>query len=311
MKYLITGASGFIGSYLTRYLLDQNHTVNAISRKFSNKTASALSGANLLNADLLDKDSLAQDYFKDVDTVIHLASANDQLSKNRSKGIELSAAGTANLLEKSVAYDAKNFILFSTLQVYGSELNGFYDESKILLPENDYAMNHIFAEKYCEMYTSLYDINCVVLRPSNVFGKFMSEDIDRWTLVPGCFCKEAIKTNTINLMSSGRQNRNFISLEQVSYALQNISHNINKKYDVVNLISDNYYTILEVAELVKSVFNEHFNISVKIKIQSEHPGITNSFTFSKEKISSYGGYFQESENSLKNSIKEIIRLLSK
>ena len=309
MKYLITGANGFIGSYLTKYLISKNNIVNALSRKFSKNTASELKDAKLISADILNSDSLHKEYFKEVETVVHLASANDQLSKNRKQGIELSAVGTANLLDKCVAYNVKNFLLFSTLQVYGSELSGSYNESSILMPENDYAINHIFAEKYSEMYSSINDINCVILRPSNVFGPFLSNDIDRWTLVPGCFCKEAVNNNSINLLSSGKQNRNFISLKQVGYAVLNISNNIKKKYDVINLVSDNYYTIREVANQVKGVFMENYNKSIHINIQSDMPAKTNMFTFSKETISSYGGNYDEPKDSLKKNIAELISSL--
>ena len=58
-----------------------------------------------------------------------------------------------------------------------------------------------------------HGIDFIILRPSNVYGNFESKTIDRWSLVPGCFCKD-VKTNSkITLMTSGKQNRDFVSLD--------------------------------------------------------------------------------------------------
>ena len=161
-------------------------------------------------------------------------------------GIELSAVGTSNLLDLAVDNNVKNFIFFSTLQVYGGELKGQYDESKPTLPENDYAINHIFGEKYVKMYSEMHNLSSIILRPSNVFGEFVCNDINRWSLVPGCLIKEAFNTGEINLLSSGNQNRNFISLNQVCYATEKISNGFKYPFDVINLVSDHYFTIRDV-----------------------------------------------------------------
>ena len=80
---------------------------------------------------------------------------------------------------------------------------------------------------------------------------------------------------------------------------------------MVNLISDNYYTIKNVANEVKNVFIEDYNKSIDINIQSDLPAGTNIFTFSKEKIYSYDSYYDEPKGSFKKNITELIRSLYK
>jgi UDP-glucose 4-epimerase len=309
MNYLITGANGFIGSYLSKYLIEKNHNVVALSRNFHKDVKLKLVGAEFHSVDILDGNSISDNIFSDVETIIHLASANDQLSKNRKAGIELSAVGTSNLLDLAVANNVKNFIFFSTLQVYGVELIGQYDESKPILPENDYAINHFFGEEYVKMYSELHNLNSIILRPSNVFGEFISNDIDRWSLVPGCLIKEAFNTGEINLLSSGNQNRNFISLNQVCFATEKISNAFKYPFDIINLVSDHYLTIGDVAQEIVSVFKEDFNKIIKLNIQSDLPKNTNIFRFSNQKIKQYGAFSNESKTAIRDSINKIISSL--
>ena len=98
----------------------------------------------------------------DADAIVHLASANDILSKNTLKGIELSSIGTINTLKLAHNNGIEKFIFYSTLQVYGSELEGNYNEETQLKPENDYAMNHLFGEMYAEMFSRKTKIKIVV-----------------------------------------------------------------------------------------------------------------------------------------------------
>ena len=53
MKIVVTGANGFIGSYLCKYLLSKGHDVVGISRKFHESVKKALSLAELLEYDVL------------------------------------------------------------------------------------------------------------------------------------------------------------------------------------------------------------------------------------------------------------------
>jgi UDP-glucose 4-epimerase len=309
MKFLVTGANGFIGSYLCKYLLQQKHEVVALSRSFSPEIKQQLNGAVFIEADILNEEVITREV--KADCIIHLAASNDIVSKSLMKGTELSVAGTVNMLKLANYNNIQKFIFYSTLQVYGTELSGNYTEQTPVKPENDYAMNHLFAEQYVEMYSRKFNLKTLVIRPSNIYGKFLSASTNRWTLVPGCFCKEAIEKGTITLLSSGKQLRNFISLEQLSYGTEQAAINMKERFDILNMVSDNYERIVDVAYLTEHILQKDFNRSASVEIKSEQPATSNAFSFDMAKQISYG--IQAGHTSyvdLKTEIRSIIQLLS-
>lgn len=310
MKYIITGANGFIGSYLSHYLLKKGHQVIGISRKFFPEIREKLKDAELIEADVLsadfDKLNLS------ADAIIHLAASNDILSKNISKGIELSAVGTVNTLKLAVNNKIPKFIFYSTLQVLGTELAGSYNNQSKVNPENDYAMNHVFGELYSEMYAKKFGLKVVVLRPTNIYGRFLTPEIDRWTLVPGCFIKEALNSGTITLLSSGKQYRNFISLEELSYCTENIAINMSKMFETVTVSSSQYSRIVDVAELTRDILNEKFGKKIELIVKSDLPASPVKFELDRKELGSFGIDINRNfEETLENEITQLIRDLSK
>lgn len=308
MKFFVTGANGYIGSYLCQYLLKNNHQVIAHSRAFLPDVKKLLTGAEFLEGDILGAEFPALSVQADV--MIHLAASNDIVSKNMAKGIELSACGTANALKLAVTNNIPKFIFYSTLQVYGTELKGEYNESSPVRPENDYAMNHLFGEMYTEMFARKHDLKTLIIRPSNIYGRFLSPQINRWTLVPGCLCKEAVEKGTITLLSSGKQYRNFISLEELSHITLQASINMNQKYEILNAVSNDYQTIVDVARLTQQILKSDFNRDVELIIKSELPAESNHFQFvgtSELALKTEG--FSHKDFNLISEIREVIRML--
>jgi UDP-glucose 4-epimerase len=305
MKILITGANGFIGSYLANFLLRHDHEIIATSRQFHVTTRALLKGAVLRELDVLDIDSLNAMNIE-ADLLIHTATANDSISKNTLKGIELSAVGTKNMLDFAARNKIQRAIVFSTLQVYGTELTGIINENSPLHYQNDYGLNHLFGEMYAELYTRLGKVQCVSVRPSNVYGRILTDAFTRWSLVPGCFCKEARESGTITIKSSGKQMRNFINLENLSRAVSAIIQHFPGSYECYNLASSRANTMLEVAAIVKNVYQQHFNGKVELVVTGTEPAQTNQFTVSMDKLTEIG--FTEDANYTLES--EIIQLFN-
>ena len=308
MKILITGANGFIGSYLAHFFLQKGYEVIATSRQFHPSTRALLKHAQLIDLDVLDTEQLQQTTLQ-ADVVIHTATANDIISKDGIKGIELSAIGTRNILDLAVKNNIPNCIVFSTLQVYGTELTGEISETSPLHFANDYGINHLLAEMYAEMYSRQGKVQTVSVRPSNVYGPVLTDAFNRWSLVPGCFCKEAMGSGTITIKSSGKQTRNFIHLENLSRAVESIIKRFPDKYECYNLASPRCLMMTEVAEITRQVYEKEFQKPVQVNIEGTEPAEPNRFSINLTKLQSTG--FLEDENStLQAAISDIFKYLN-
>jgi UDP-glucose 4-epimerase len=303
MKILITGANGFIGSYLADYLIGKGHDIIATSRQFHASTLELLQKASILELDVLDKEKMDKlDIMADV--IVHTATANDSISKDTLKGIELSAVGTKNILDLAVRNRIPACMVFSTFQVYGTELMGEIDESSSLHCQNDYGLNHLYAELYAEMYSRTGKVRCVSVRPSNVYGNILTDAFNRWNLVPGCFCREASTSRTITIKSSGKQMRNFVNLENLSRAAEAVLEHFPVSYECYNFASSQGYTMQEVAGMVKKVYEKKYGKSLVLNITGDQPADTNFFNVKLDKLHRLG--FTEDENfNLESAIEQI------
>jgi nucleoside-diphosphate-sugar epimerase len=308
MRVAISGANGYIGSYLACYLLKQGCEVIAISRKFSTIIEQQLQGATFITADVLT------DGFENMaiscDTFIHAASSNDILSKDFKKGVDLSVYGTKNALNLCIKNGIKNFVFFSTIQVLGTELKGTYtDESKAVI-ESNYAFNHLMAEEYLKFFVTKNNINGLIIRPANIYGAMLDTSIDRWTLVPNCFCKEAVEKGTITLLSSGKQNRSFLSLENICRGTYNaIIKFKDEKLKTLNFANTKNYTIVQLAKWTKEVLEQELKISVNLLIKSNQPAAGNEFTIDISSLHNNNIFLEETEASFKNEVIKIIHSL--
>jgi nucleoside-diphosphate-sugar epimerase len=307
MRVLITGANGFIGSYLANYFLQKGYEVIATSRQFHSSTRTLLKNARLFDLDVLNTGQL-QNLSLQADMIVHTATANDIISRDGIKGIELSAIGTKNILEFGAKNGIQKCIVFSTLQVYGTELTGEVSESSPLHFQNDYGINHLFAEMYAEMYSRQGKVQCVSVRPSNVYGRILSDAFNRWSLVPGCFCKEAVDSGTITIRSSGKQMRNFVNLENLSRAIECIMQQFPDQYESYNLASSQGFTMLKVAEITKQVFEKEFQKSLEIQITGAEPVNTNFFNLNIDKLKAVG-FTEDEKFTLESEITEIFSYL--
>jgi nucleoside-diphosphate-sugar epimerase len=281
--------------------------VLASSRQFHASTKKLLSGTELIELDVLNQEQLAQLSLK-ADLVIHTATANDIISRNTLKGIELSAVGTKNILDFAVRNGIASCIVFSTLQVYGTELSGSIDENSPLLYQNDYGLNHLFGEMYAELYARQKKVQCVSVRPGNVYGRILSDAFNRWSLVPGCFCKEAHEAGTITIKSSGKQMRNFVNLENLSRAVICILQHFPESYECYNLASSQCNTMIEVAGKVASIYEHIYKKPAQVNITGTEPAITNQFSISLDKLKKIG-FSEDGNYTLETEIGQLFNYL--
>lgn len=309
MKILLTGATGYIGSYLTEYLNKEvNNGIISLCRKLPDYFENWRGKFKVVECDVTKLDDLKEKVPEEIDCIIHLAAFNNVwCSQKPEQALIVNGIGTRNMLEIAKNRKCKLFIYFSTLQVYGKELQGNITVDSPVKCFDDYAFTHYVAEEYCRLFSSRYDLNVSVVRPSNVFGCPIHPKINRWTLVPTSLCLSAYKKNRIILNSSGKQKRDFVSLDFVSKCIKYLIEENNSGFNVYNLTSERLFSIIKIAKMVQLCSKSLLNKDIELICKSEYPLKSNHF-FVRNNIL-FPPNEEELKDELLNEIEKILKLL--
>src|SRR3989344_6677396 len=260
MKILITGGAGFIGSHISRILLDEGHTVLIYDNLFSGHIEDIDKRALFLEGDLKDQKKL-KNSLDGVDWVIHMAgfievgrSVEDPVGFTDNNVI-----GSVHLLEAMREAGVKKIIFSSSACVYGVPEKLPIVEEERLKSDNPYGASKIAVEAFCETYHNLHGFDVVILRYFNPYGP--GENHASETHAIPNFIKNALAKKPLPVFGKGELVRDFIYVEDLArahIALLKLSgfqiFNVgtekgSKVNDVINIISDLLGYDLEVEDL--------------------------------------------------------------
>lgn len=128
MKYLVTGATGFVGGRVARQLLAEGHEVVAVARDPLKATPLKELGARITKGDVTDKESLRPP-MRGVDGVFHIAGWYKIGVKDKSPGEAVNIGGTRNVLSLMKELDIPKGVYTSTLAVNSDTEGRLVDES--------------------------------------------------------------------------------------------------------------------------------------------------------------------------------------
>lgn len=150
-KFLVTGASGFIGRRLVQVLRSQGHAVTTLTRP---------------QHDLLQPESLAA-LLEGIDTVFHLAAYAHINQINKNQLYATNVAGTANLLDAAIAAGVRHLIYVSSVLA-----DPAFDQ-----PRTPYGDSKYQAEQRLMAAHARGDIQVTIVRPVNVYGPGMKGNL--------------------------------------------------------------------------------------------------------------------------------------
>jgi len=218
-RILITGGYGYLGGRIAVELANNHEWIVRLGSRRAQVAPSWLPQAETAPMDVLETGSLPA-AMADVQAVVHLAAMNEnECIADPGKAVLVNTLGTLNAMRAAIDAGVKQFIYFSTAHVYGAPLVGNITEQVLPRPIHPYAITHHAAEDFILAAHDQKKITGIVVRLSNGFGAPTHTDVDRWTLLVNDLCRQAVQTRKLVLRSSGLQQRNFITLEDVARAV--------------------------------------------------------------------------------------------
>jgi nucleoside-diphosphate-sugar epimerase len=244
--YLITGASGFIGSQLTRRLINLNKTVHVISRnqKICWRLSDIQSKIHFHKIDILDKnlnhliDKIRPTY------IFHLA-AYGSLPKedNAEKMFRTNILGTMNLIRSLSPKYLKLFINAGSSAEYKIN-NEALREDDCLEPLNDYGLSKMTQTLYCQKEAKKNNLPIITFRLFSPYGPFEKKT----RLIPEVIL-HAITNRNVPL-SEPKFVRDFIFVDDVVDAYLQACKKLPKPGEIFNIGSGKQSSIENVVKIV-------------------------------------------------------------
>ena len=233
MKYLVTGAAGFIGFHVSKKLFEQGHEVVGIDNlndyydvnlklarlakldEFTSvNTSDNAESFRFLNLDLTDRDNIAQLFASEkFDRVIHLAAqAGVRYSiENPMAYAESNLIGHLTILEGCRNNKVKHLIYASSSSVYGlNNKTPFSTSYSVDHPVSLYAATKKSNELMAHSYSHLYGLPTTGLRFFTVYGSWGRPD-----MAPYIFTKKILDGETIDINNKGDMWRDFTHVDDI------------------------------------------------------------------------------------------------
>jgi UDP-glucose 4-epimerase len=172
MKLLVTGGAGYIGSIVSRQLLQAGHEVVVLDNLERGHRAAVAPEARLVVVDLREQDAVREAVAEGFDGVLHfaaLALVAESVS-HPERYYRTNVTGTLNLLEAMVAAQVPRLVFSSTCAVYGQPDTVPIDETAPPRPANAYGASKLAVDGMIGDFCRAHDLGAVSLRYFNVAG---------------------------------------------------------------------------------------------------------------------------------------------
>ena len=247
MKIVITGSSGYVGGALVSHLstnpknqiigIDRIRPLTLISNNF-----------RFLEIDLAKKninwDSMD---LCDVDAVVHLAAARGDWNLTSDDYFRDNLSATVNLLAASWAKDVDQWILMSSVSVYGPS-NFPVGESSSCTPIGPYGESKLASENIFIEFAKKYKKNFCVIRPSAIFSANHPPNTNVYKLI------ESLRSYPVPLIGVGMNRKSLTylpNLIQLTEWLLDRMRNGDLNEAIYNYVEEPTHTVAELIDMLK------------------------------------------------------------
>ena len=258
IRALVTGAGGFIGHNLVKYLKNKRYYVRGIDYKHPEFEETRADEFLLL--DLRDKESACDSFSgPPFDEVYHLAANMGGIGfieTHKAEIVHDNVLINMNILEAAKNHHACNFLYSSSACVYPGYLQNNAKEFKPLKESNaypadaedGYGWEKLYTERACRHYREDYGLPAHIVRFHNVYGPLGAFEGGR-EKSPAAICRKVILAkNEIEIWGDGNQLRSYCYVDDCVEGIYRLMQ--SKFYEPLNLGTDRMVSINELVDIV-------------------------------------------------------------
>ena len=266
---LVTGAGGFIGHHLIKYLVGHGYFVRGADLKHPEYEDS--DAAEFIIADLRHSRQCMR-VTKGMDEVYHLAADMGGIGYISTQHAEITLNNTlidAHMLQAAHHQGVKRFLFSSSACVYPQHLQRNPDVVPLREedafpadPEEGYGLEKLYTEKLCQYFTQDWHLPTRVVRFHNVYGPLGTYDGGR-EKAPAAISRKIAKLRSgdeMEIWGDGKQTRSFMYVDD---CVEGIHRIMRSDYDSpLNLGTDELVSVDDLVDIVaniagKSVIKRH------------------------------------------------------
>jgi GDP-D-mannose 3',5'-epimerase len=259
-KVLVTGAGGFIGHHLTKYLVDRGYWVRGVDLKHSEYEPSPAHEFELMDLRRFDNALIA---VRGVDQVYALAADMGGIGfieQNKGPIMRNNTLINLHTIEAARIHQVERFLYTSSACIYPGYLQK--DENVTPLKESDaypadaedgYGWEKLYAERMCRHYTEDFGLDTRVVRFHNIFGPLGTFEGGR-EKSPAAICRKialAKNDGTIEVWGDGHQTRSYCYIDDCVEGIYRLMQSHHT--DPINLGQDRMISINELVSMVAQI----------------------------------------------------------
>lgn len=259
MKILVTGGAGFIGSTVTKKLIDRGDQVVIIDnfndyydpKLKEDRIKFFLKGYKfrLYRGDIRDAKLLEKIFKKEkIDKIVHLAAMAGVRNSIKNPFIyaDVNVMGSLNLLELAVKYKVKNFVFASSSSVYGNNKKlPFAESDNVDEPIAMYAATKRADELMAHVYNHIHNLNVTALRFFTVYGPWGRPDMALFKFTHNIFAGKPIE-----VYNHGKMTRNFTYIDDIISGILTVLDKC-KGYGIMNIGGDRAEKLTRYIEVIE------------------------------------------------------------
>lgn len=274
---LVTGATGFLGGWIVRKLLERQAQVVCVVRDWVPQCelvrSKLIEKVHVIRGDVRDQTLLERALGEsEIRTVLHLAAQTTVGISNRNpiSTLDTNVRGTWSLLEACRRSPlVGQIVVASSDKAYGDRGGESYDEGDPLLAKHPYDMSKACADMIAQSYNTTYGLPVSITRCGNFYG---GGDLNWNRLVPGTI-RSVIRGQRPAIRSDGHCVRDYFYIEDAAHAYLLLAESMAARQELhgqaFNFSCEHPLTVIELATKVIQLMNSDLELDIENTAQHE------------------------------------------